>query len=176
MNYNDKIAKLNEEILSFKMLYYEELPDIDLYMDQVLAFLNKHLSLFNKSDSDSMLTPAMINNYVKFELVPPPVAKKYSKRHLAYIYAICLLKQVLKMDEIKKLITFLIQESDEKTAYEIFCSTLEKAIHGCVNNSEITKKYVENEPTLALRFAGIAIATKMYSQKIIHLQNDDEMS
>ena len=44
MNYNDKIAKLNEEILSFKMLYYDELPDIDLYMDQVIQLFESKLS------------------------------------------------------------------------------------------------------------------------------------
>ena len=55
--------------------HWDALPDLDLYMDQVIAFMEKYLSLFGDS-RDKLITPSMINNYVKLGVLPPPVKKK----------------------------------------------------------------------------------------------------
>ena len=67
----------------------ENIPDIDLYMDQVTTFMDSSLKESKRYDSDKILTKTMINNYAKNDLLPPPLKKKYSKEHilvLIFIY------------------------------------------------------------------------------------------
>ena len=59
-----------------------EIPNIDLYMDQVTTFMDSHLSSSKRHSEDKILTKTMINNYAKNKLLPPPNKKKYSKEHL----------------------------------------------------------------------------------------------
>ena len=61
---------------------WESLPQLDLYMDQVMVLMERYLALFSDG-KDKLITPSMINNYVKLGLIPPPVKKKYSREHLA---------------------------------------------------------------------------------------------
>ena len=62
--YNSLLSDFEKELISFKMLRYNEIPDIDLYMDQTIIYLNKRLMILTKND-DSIITSSMINNYVK---------------------------------------------------------------------------------------------------------------
>ena len=67
----------------------EELPNIDLYMDQVTTFMDSQLASTKRHEDDKILTKTMINNYAKNNLLPPPAKKKYSKEHilaLLFIY------------------------------------------------------------------------------------------
>ena len=57
----------------------EDIPNIDLYMDQVTTFMDEHLAACKRLDDDKILTKTMINNYTKNDFLPPPVKKKYSK-------------------------------------------------------------------------------------------------
>ena len=83
--------KTNEERLRDLMAYLEHLshvkaediPDIDLYMDQVTTFMETHLKDTRRHPEDKVLTKTMINNYAKNNLLPPPVKKKYSKDHIS---------------------------------------------------------------------------------------------
>ena len=72
----------------------EDIPNIDLYMDQVMVLMERYLALFSDG-KDKLITPSMINNYVKLGLIPPPVKKKYSREHLARLMTICMLKQIM---------------------------------------------------------------------------------
>lgn len=92
------------ELSNFSFKEYESLPDLDLYMDQVVTFLDKQLSIFQTSTLDKQITPSMINNYVKGEVLPSPISKKYNKEHLAIIEEICTLKQVLSIAEVKQIL------------------------------------------------------------------------
>ena len=67
----------------------EDIPGIDLYMDQVTTFMDSHLSASRRYEDDKILTKTMINNYAKNHLLPPPEKKKYSREHmllLIFIY------------------------------------------------------------------------------------------
>ena len=66
-----------------------ELPDLELYMDQVTSLIGRYLK------DDRELTASMVNNYVKHKAMPAPVRKKYTREHLAYLIVICTLKPVL---------------------------------------------------------------------------------
>ena len=101
--------KINEERLQDLFAYLdrqthvqpEEIPNIDLYMDQVTTFMEEHLKNTRRYEEDKVLTKTMINNYAKNNLLPPPVKKKYSKEHmlmLIFIYYLraCYLSGILK--------------------------------------------------------------------------------
>lgn len=81
----------------------EEFPRILLYMDQLLTFFDEHLSVFRRSQRDSILTKTMVNNYVKARLIPPPDRKKYSREQLMQLLIVCHLKNVLSIEDLRRL-------------------------------------------------------------------------
>ena len=103
---------------------WEQLPQIALYMDQVLLVLGNILEPISTEESP-MVTATMINNYVKMKLTPPPEKKKYSREHLAWFLMICLLKKVLSMQEIAAVKQRLLVSMDMQAAYNRFCDELE---------------------------------------------------
>ena len=81
-----------------------DVPNIDLYMDQVTTFMDEHLSDVIRYEDDKILTKTMINNYTKNDLLPPPVKKKYSKEHIYVLTFIYYLKNILSISDIQKLL------------------------------------------------------------------------
>ena len=73
------------KIIKNKLPYWDELPEIDLYMDQVVALMEKYMSFHKTDENTKIITNSMINNYVKLGIMPAPVRKKYSKVHIAYL-------------------------------------------------------------------------------------------
>ena len=68
-----------EELINYHCPRWNELPEIELYIDQVICVLQSNLSIFSKEENSPVITPNMINNYVKQEVLKPPVKKKYNK-------------------------------------------------------------------------------------------------
>ena len=100
---------LNSILSSLDRIDYiksEELPNIDLYMDQLTTFMETHLKSTKRYDSDKVLTKTMINNYAKNNLLPPPVKKKYSKEHSLLLIFIYYFKGVLSIHDIQTLLTY----------------------------------------------------------------------
>ena len=87
-----------------KHISLEDIPNIDLYMDQVTTFMDEHLSDVKRYEDDKILTKTMINNYTKNDLLPPPVKKKYSKEHIYVLTFIYYLKNILSISDIQKLL------------------------------------------------------------------------
>mgnify|MGYP000292622450 FL=1 len=81
-----------------------DVPNIDLYMDQVTTFMDEHLQDCKRKPDDKILTKTMINNYTKNDLLPPPVKKKYSKEHIYVLTFIYYLKNILSISDIQKLL------------------------------------------------------------------------
>ena len=106
------------DLNKFSFKNYEELPDIELYMDQVITFLDKQLKIFQNSIDDKQITPSMINNYVKGEVLSAPISKKYNREHLALIEEICTLKQVLSIADVKQIIDS--RYNDSSSNMEVF--------------------------------------------------------
>ena len=120
---NEKKEKKFEDyfkIVKHKLPYWDELPEIDLYMDQVVALMEKYLS-FHKVDEDTkIITNSMINNYVKLGIMPAPVKKRYSREHIAYLIIICTLKQSLPISDIKDLIELRVKRSSIEETLNFF--------------------------------------------------------
>ncbi|MDO5346332.1 MAG: DUF1836 domain-containing protein [Lachnospiraceae bacterium] len=93
---------------SFSHLDYiraDDIPNIDLYMDQVTTFMNEHLKASKRYEQDKVLTKTMINNYAKNRLLPPPSKKKYSKEHLLVMIFIYYFKDFLSFSDIQAILS-----------------------------------------------------------------------
>lgn len=103
--------RTNEERLQDLLSYLEnlshikaeEIPNIDLYMDQVTSFMDSHLKNTLRRPGDKILTKTMINNYAKNNLLPPPVKKKYTKNHMLLLVFIYYFKNFLSFSDIEEL-------------------------------------------------------------------------
>ena len=90
-----------ERLDSFQYIRDDDIPAIDLYMDQVTTFMDAHLSGLRRREEDKVLTKTMINNYAKNNLLPSPVNKKYSKNHMLQLIFIYYLKSFLSINDIE---------------------------------------------------------------------------
>lgn len=137
-----------------------EVPNIDLYMDQVTTFMDTHLSDVKRYADDKILTKTMINNYAKNDLLPPPVKKKYSKDHIYILIFIYYFKNILSISDIEKLLKPLTNDffgpdaippsldAIYKEVYELEkeqLSTLSKDIYREFNLSQAVFENVEDE-------------------------------
>ncbi len=93
------LEQLADALAHFDVPAYGALPEIDLYMDQVIGYLNRLLCRICRSEDGAPLTPSMINNYVKSGHVERPVQKKYNRDRIAMLYMLCCLKQNLTISE-----------------------------------------------------------------------------
>ena len=96
----------NNKITNFHMPRWNEFPDLDIYLDQLVTYIENYLNPYIGSEGNPVITKTMINNYVKQHVIPAPVKKKYSKEHIAYLFVICTLKQVYSISNISNLISF----------------------------------------------------------------------
>ena len=97
----DYISGLIENLKNVKYIMPDDLPNIDLYMDQVTTFMDEHLKSSKRYSEDKLLTKTMINNYTKNKLIPPPYKKKYSKEHMYLLIFIYYFKNILSISDIQ---------------------------------------------------------------------------
>ena len=81
----------------------EQIPNINLYMDQVTTFMDEHLESSKRYGEDKVLTKTMINNYAKNHLLPPPIKKKYTREHVLLLIYIYYFKNMLSFSDISTL-------------------------------------------------------------------------
>lgn len=162
-----------EKIMAFHCPRWEELPNLDLYMEQVVTLLNQVLAPFALGEKP--ITPTMINNYVKQRLVKPPIKKKYTRQHMAYLVVVCLLKKVFSIPEICELIQLQIAQYPTDVAYDYFCTELEHALRTifagdpCFLTSTATKTTLTTE---ILRSTVLCFANKVYVQAGLRAKED----
>ena len=101
----DMINSILASVARIDYIKPEDLPNIDLYMDQVTTFMESQLASSKRYEDDKILTKTMINNYAKNKLLPPPEKKRYSKEHLLMLIFIYYFKNILSINDIQKLMT-----------------------------------------------------------------------
>lgn len=109
MQQYELIALINALNLDEK-IDLESIPNLDLYMDQVITLFEEKLNHTKRFDSDKLLTKTMINNYIKDKVLMPAVKKKYTKEHIILMIMLYELKQVLSISDIKALFSTVIKE------------------------------------------------------------------
>ncbi len=105
INTEDLLNSILESLDRIEYIRAEDIPDIDLYMDQVTTFMESHLKHSTRNpQADKILTKTMINNYAKNDLLPPPVKKKYSREHVMLLIFIYYYKGILSISDIQQLL------------------------------------------------------------------------
>ena len=159
----------DNEIAKFHIPRWNELPTIDLYLDQLVCLLEQYLSNYIKNDDekhDKIITKTMVNNYVKQKIVNPPVDKKYNREHIAYFFIVCILKQVYTINEIVELINLAIETAPPEKAYNHFCNELEKAIKLTFAGEEYPRKQLMTKEIYILRNVVQSFAHKLYVTRV----------
>ena len=119
----------------YRMPRYKEIPNVGLYLEQTVKYINECLAPIEIS-----ITPSMLSNYVKKGYIDRPVKKQYYADQIAYAIYIVIIKQVLSMDNIASL--FVLQKATYTlpVAYDYFCSELEKTLVAIFEDKEEPKK------------------------------------
>lgn len=167
------------EMKTYTTPSWDALPDLDLYMDQVITYLERQMRLFAQDSEERLITPSMINNYVKNEIIPRPNRKKYSKEHLAYLLAISLLKQVLPIPDISRIIGTQAGNTEMSDLFNKLRPIQDEAFHAAAERvdksiSPDKENYsMEDLGMLALKLTFEANADILAAKKILHALSDN---
>lgn len=150
-----------ERMRLFEPVRWDLIPDLGLYMDQVINYIDRQFGQIYGAATRGLLTPAMINNYVKSGLIPRPNGKKYDREHLAMLMMVVPLKQVCSIEDVKKLIR--VQEmGDLRALYERFC-----AAQTAIMRAVAEKTAEASERAGALDFAIEASACRLACEALL---------
>ena len=147
----------------FKLPRYRELPDVGLYLEQVVQYVNGATSALGLPQ----LTGSMVGNYVKQGLIDSPVKKRYNADQIAYLIFISAVKNVLSIENLRLFIAMQKKTYDVFVAYDYFCEQLELALDYAFGRSEMlvdTGVTVSEEKDM-LRYCTIATANVAYLGK-----------
>ncbi len=173
----------NTLLNTHKLPTWDELPTIELYMDQVIALMNQYLSSYVPcaGEAKENITPPMINNYVKLKVMPAPVKKKYSRTHIAYLIMICSLKHALSIPTMQKILPLHEDTESARDLYEVFCKNQYKAFayiteKVCAVTDPLLKEAGSNPSRmydLAVQISVSANVFKMLSEDVASIQHTD---
>lgn len=144
----EELDMLREKLEHERPVPWQELPDIALYMDQVVSYMPRQLICF---DGDEALTSAMVNNYIKDGLVPRAEGKRYNRAHLGYLTAVCAIKKVLPVKDIRVLFDSVRQDQEPEALYAYFLRALDEALSHTAEGLEDRQE--QPLPQLALELA-----------------------
>lgn len=203
-NSKELLQKLLENLKKIDYIRPEDIPNIDLYMDQITTFMDSQLADFKRHEDDKILTKTMINNYAKNNLLPPPVKKKYSKEHVLTLIFIFYFKNVLSISDIQSILNPITDKyfgNTDDDAYSL--EDIYKEVFGLEHQEtirvmkDITKKLTAAEQTfsdapkedadLLRTFSFIcmlsydvyvkkALIEKMIDNTLIHMQPETDKS
>lgn len=146
INREDLLNSIIESLGRVQHIKLEDIPNIDLYMDQVTTFMGEHLKGSKRYEQDKVLTKTMINNYAKNRLLPPPVKKKYSKEHVLVMIFIYYFKNILSIKDIETLLAPLTDNYFDTTGnltftdiYKDICDLEKSRITDLMK--DVTKSY-----------------------------------
>jgi len=116
-----KLRRWEKYLETYHLPRWEEIPDLGLYMEQVIALLQKYLDyLPPEIKEEQFITASTINNYVRTKLMPEPVKKRYYRVHIVYLIVILTLKQALSLALVQKILPLGVPEEELHTAYDAY--------------------------------------------------------
>ena len=149
-----------ENIEGFRLPRYEQIPNVGLYLEQVVRYVNAHLAPLGESE----LTSSMVSNYVKKGYIASPVRKQYDADQIAHLFFIAIAKNVLSMENIARLFRMQQEHYDSQTAYDYFCDELEALLRYIFGVDEDMSRLgsVGSEQKDMLRSVIVAVANIIY--------------
>lgn len=102
--WKNEVEGIAREMSRAPQIQPEEIPDLEIYMDQLTTYLDKRLSFYSREAEAPFITRSMVNNYSKARLLPPPVSKRYSRIHMMVLSLICQLKRLFTIQDLGRLL------------------------------------------------------------------------
>ncbi len=161
----EELQQLKESLLKERPVPWNEFPDIALYMDQVISYMERQLIKF---DDGGQLTSAMVNNYIKDKLLPRADGKKYNREHLAGLTEICLLKQVLSVRDTGLLMSQENYSEEPEGFYTKLRGILDEALKNtaeCINLDWSAEELSD----MALRLAITGYCEKLACERLLDI-------
>ncbi len=181
-NIKKELGDLSAALGSYKTESWNQFPAIDLYMDQVVTYLERLLNIFgDTSDSGKTITSSMVNNYVKEGYLKRPVNKKYDRVHLISLYIMSMLKPVLPIPLIARSLDNFSSEDEYHNFYSELTSLQDQAFNSVSQKllnliDNIDEDDYENSLRLfALQLSSEANAHRIAAEKIMSLLNQNEV-
>lgn len=160
-----------QSLLDFRLPRWEDLPEYDLYNEQLVQYVKQALApLVN---DDKALTPTMVQNYVKWKSLPRPDGKKYDRKHIVWCIVITLLKRILTIQEIERGIRLQMKLVTLEDAYDSFCDQLELSLKQCfVPFAETSRQYTFPAYTteahyMAVRSVCQSLCYKLLTERVL---------
>jgi len=175
-----ELSNYIKEIENFKLPDYKDIPQIPLYMEQVIGYISEVLSPISNGD-EQPLTPFMVNNYVKAKMITPPTKKKYNTNHIGYLLSISLLKNVVSMKDLATIIELDKSfTSDKEKLYDYFKDMHDEVIKNQAHRVKARLDAIErsskrgrkgksnqNEDTLNLAYIALRLYIESETSKMI---------
>ena len=152
----EELKQLRQRLEEERPVVWDELPDIALYMDQVISYMPRQMIRFDQSEQ---ITSAMVNNYIKDGVVPRADGKRYGREHLGYLTAVCTMKKVLSVSQIKTLFDAIPEGREPETLYGFFTEALDQALKETADSLKL-----RDDETLA-RLA-LTLALRSYADQL----------
>ncbi len=168
MQIENKFKEFSNSAKSFKLPHWEDLPDIELYMDQVISLMEKYLQ-HTTGENDKTLTPSMINNYVKLGIIPAPTKKRYSREHLSYLLIICSLKQIMPIPRIKEMIDIKLKNSSIDQVLNYYSDVYNRTFDEVLTTVD---KFIKESNNSANVYNDAAIFSAIISRRCSHLSEE----
>ncbi|WP_417083127.1 DUF1836 domain-containing protein [Evtepia gabavorous] len=177
-----KLIRWEHYLNNYKLPAWKELPDIGLYMDQVIALLGQYLDFIPMEDSkDKPVTPTTINNYVRLKVMPAPEKRKYYRVHIAFLIMIFTLKQGISINGLQQLLPSTADEEEIKNFYTSYVERLQEvgnfytaqtraAVQDILDPQVTDEGVVENVIIQSILQSGFS---RIMAEKLLHLQDAD---
>lgn len=175
-----ELSNYIKEIENFKLPDYKDIPQIPLYMEQVIGYISEVLNPISNGESQP-LTPFMVNNYVKAKMITPPVKKKYNTNHIGYLLSVSLLKNVVSMKDLATIIELDKSfTSDKEKLYDYFKDMHDEVLKNQAHRVKARLDAIErsakrgrkgksnqNEDTLNLAYIALRLYIESETSKMI---------
>ena len=169
---NKKLESLKKALETERPETWDKIPDIDLYMDQIIAYMERqHIGL--TQDDEESLTSAMINNYIKSDVMPRAKGKRYNREHIGYLTAICLLKQVLSVKDVGVLLRSYMEEQSIEEFYNRYTELIDSDYTKAAEEIDLSADKKERLD-LAMKLAVSAYCDKLLCKALIESIEEDK--
>ena len=167
----EELEELRRRLAQDRPVSWEALPDISLYMDQLIGYMPRQLIHAGGAEG---LTSAMVNNYIKDGLVPRAQGKRYGREHLVYLTLVAAVKQVLSVRDMKTLMEGVDGPLDAQHLYQTFQDGLDVALKNTREHMERFPDREENLSGLALSLALRSYADALACRRVVELLRPPE--
>ena len=176
-----KLRRWENYLKDFRLPQWDELPDMDLYMDQVVMLLQRYLNFLPEDEhGNAAITASIINNYVRLKIMPPPVKKKYTRVHMGYLIMVCSLKQSVNIPYIQKMLPLGLPEAEVRRIYEAYVQTHHDICLAFIQLVRTAGDTVLHDPDaqsadverLVYSSAIVSGFSKLLTEKMVHLEGE----